>query len=53
MGTEATASVQICNTVNNMFMVVTFGLSSASAIMIGNSIGEGREDQSIDYAKKF
>ncbi|MGD9567903.1 MAG: MATE family efflux transporter [Sedimentibacter sp.] len=53
MGTGATAAIQICNTVNNMFMVVTFGLSSASAIMIGNSIGEGKEDKSIDYAKKF
>ena len=36
----------------NMFMVVTFGIASAS-IMIGNSIGEGREEQAIDYAKKF
>lgn len=53
MGTGATAAVQICNTVSNMFMVVTFGIASASSIMIGNSIGEGREDQAIDYAKKF
>jgi putative MATE family efflux protein len=53
MGTGATAAVQISNTVSNMFMVVTFGMASASAIMIGNSIGEGREDQTIDYAKKF
>ena len=48
-----TAAVQICNTVSNMFMVVGFGLASASAIMIGNSIGEGKEEQVIDYAKKF
>ena len=40
MGTGATAALQICNTVSNMFMVVGFGLASASAIMIGNSIGE-------------
>lgn len=53
MGTGATAAVQICNTVSNMFMVVTFGMSSASAIMVGKSIGEGEEDQAIDYAKKF
>lgn len=53
MGTGATASIQICNTVNNMFMVVTFGMASASVIMIGNSIGEGKEDQTIDYAKMF
>lgn len=53
MGTGATAAIQICNTVSNMFMVVTFGMASASAIMVGNSIGEGKEDQAIDYAKKF
>lgn len=53
MGTGATAAVQIVNTVSNMFMVVTFGLASASAIMIGNSIGEGKEDLCIDYAKKY
>ena len=53
MGTGATAAIQICNTVNNMFMVVTFGMASASAIMVGNSIGEGKEDQAIDLAKKF
>ncbi|NLJ58235.1 MAG: MATE family efflux transporter, partial [Tissierellia bacterium] len=44
MGTGATAAIQICNTVNNMFMVVTFGMASASAIMVGNSIGQGKEE---------
>ena len=53
MGTGATAAIQICNTVSNMFMVVTFGMASASAIMVGNSIGEDKDDQAIDYAKKF
>lgn len=53
MGTGATAAIQICNTVSNMFMVVTFGMASASAIMVGNSIGEGKEDQAVDYAKKL
>jgi putative MATE family efflux protein len=53
MGTGATAAIQICNTISNMFMVVTFGMASASSIMIGKSIGEGKEDQTIDYAKKF
>ncbi|MDD4780676.1 MAG: MATE family efflux transporter [Tissierellia bacterium] len=53
IGTQAVAAVQICNTVNNLFMVVGYGLSSSSAIMIGNSIGEGKEHQGVDYAKKF
>lgn len=53
MGTGPTAAVQICNTVSNMFMVVTFGMASASAIMVGNSIGQGKEEQTVEYAKKF
>lgn len=53
MGTQAVATIQICNTVNNLFMVVTFGLSSAAAVMIGNSIGAGKEDMGKEYAKKF
>lgn len=53
MGTGATATIQIANTVSNMFMVVTFGMANASSIMIGNSIGEGNEDQTIDNAKRF
>lgn len=53
MGTKATAAVSICNTVSNMFMVVTFGMASAASIMIGKSIGEGKEEQAIDYSKKI
>lgn len=53
MGTQAVASIQICNTVNNIFMVATFGLSNAAAVMVGHSIGEGNEKQAFDYAKKF
>src|SRR5690606_9602688 len=53
IGTQAVAAVQICNTVNNLFMVVGYGLSSSSAIMIGNSIGEDKDHQAKDYAKKF
>ncbi|HCX64396.1 MAG TPA: MATE family efflux transporter [Eubacteriaceae bacterium] len=53
MGTAAMATIQIGNTVNNLFMVIAFGLSNASAIMIGNSIGEGKPLLAFDYAKKF
>ena len=53
MGTHAVAAVQICNTINNIFMVVIFSMSSAAAVMIGNSIGAGEEAQSRDYARRF
>lgn len=53
MGVGATASVQIANTVSNLFMVVTFGMASSASILIGNSVGRGDEEQTLDYARKF
>lgn len=53
MGTQAVAAVQICNTVNNLFTVGILGISSAAAVMVGNSIGVGKEELSNDYARKF
>jgi putative MATE family efflux protein len=53
MGTQAVASIQICNTISNLFMVAVFGMSSAAAVMVGNSIGAGDEKIGRDYAKKF
>jgi putative MATE family efflux protein len=53
MGTQAVAVVQICNTVNNLFLVAIFGLSSAAAVMVGNSIGAGEEELGKRYAKRF
>ena len=53
MGTQAVAAVQISNTVNNLFMVAIFGMSSAAAVMVGNCIGAGRERLGREYAKRF
>jgi len=53
MGTQEIAAIQICNTVNNLFMVVIFGLFSAAAVMIGNSIGAEKEWLAQQYARKF
>lgn len=53
MGTQAVAVVQICNTVNNLFLVAIFGLSSAAAVMVGNSIGAGKESIGKIYAGRF
>lgn len=53
MGVQAFAAIQICNTINNLFMVVIFGLSSAAAVMVGNSIGAGDESLGRDYAGSF
>ena len=53
MGTQAVAAIQICNTVNNLFLVAIIGLSGAAAVMVGNSIGAGNEEQAKDYAVRF
>ncbi|WP_053956777.1 MATE family efflux transporter [Inediibacterium massiliense] len=53
IGMQAMASVQICNTIINIFMVFIFGMSNGSVVMIGNQIGAGHEEQAKIYAKRF
>lgn len=53
IGTEAVTSVQISNTIQSIFMVVTFGVGNACGVMIGSSIGAEEYDVSFDYSKKF
>lgn len=53
IGTDAVAAVMITNTVNNIFMVVGFGLGNASSVMLGNTLGAGEISKAIDYNKKF
>lgn len=53
IGTEAVSAVMITNTVNNLFMVVGFGLGNASSVMLGNTLGAGEIEKAIDYNKKF
>lgn len=52
IGTQAIASVQIATTVNNLFMVIIFGIGSASLVMVGNEIGRGNNDNGYNYGKK-
>ena len=53
ISTSAAASIQICTTVLNLFMIVTFGLANAAVVIIGNEIGANREDKAIDASKKI
>lgn len=50
IGTEALASVQICTTVQNLFMVVIFGIAGASTVLIGNKVGAGLMDEAKEEA---
>lgn len=53
IGTKAIATIQICTSVQNIFMIITFGLSNASMVMIGNVIGAGKKETGKLYAKRF
>lgn len=53
IGTEAAAAVQILSTVQNIFMVMTRGLSNACTVMVGNKIGADEENEAIEYANSF
>jgi putative MATE family efflux protein len=53
IGTEAITSIQISNTIQNIFMVASMGLGNACAIMIGNKIGANENDKAIKYANMF
>lgn len=53
IGTGAAASMQICSTVMNLFMIFTFGLANAAVVIIGNEIGANKEESAIDASKKI
>lgn len=42
LGTKATAAMQICSTIMNLFMVIAFGLSYAALVVVGNEVGAGK-----------
>lgn len=53
IGTQATASIQICTTIFNLFMIITFGLANVAVVVIGKEIGAGREKQGLLYARRL
>ena len=53
VGTTAIAAVQVANTVSNIFMVASFGVGNACAVMLGSELGAGKNEIAINYAKKF
>jgi len=52
IGTQATASIQICTTIFNLFMIITFGLANVAVVVIGKEIGAGREKRGLLYARR-
>jgi putative MATE family efflux protein len=53
IGTAAIAAIQIANTAQNIFIVISIGLASSCAVMLGNEIGSGDKERAMLYAKRF
>lgn len=50
ISTNASATMQISNTIIDMFFIFLTGVGTASAIMIGNKIGAKEEERAKEYA---
>ena len=50
MGTEVVAGNSINNVTNQFATIFIFGVSSASSVIIGNTIGEGDYEKTKEYA---
>ena len=48
--TDALASMQVVTTIQNLFIILGFGISGATATMVGNNIGRGRTEIAKTYA---
>lgn len=53
IGEEATAAIQLTNTIQNIFFVVVRGLANACGVMVGSKVGAGEEDTAYEYAIRF
>ena len=50
IGTEATAAIQVVQSISNLVFTLVFGLSSGTAAIIGQEIGAGNEENAYKYA---
>ncbi len=50
MNTDAIAAMNIVSTLDQLALVLFFSISNATAVMVGNQIGAGREDEAFRTA---
>ena len=53
MGSPVVAANSVVQVVRQLAMVISFGVASAAAIMIGKAIGEGKKDIAGQYGRSF
>ncbi len=50
IGTESIAAININGTIDNLAFVIFLGIGNATAIMVGNLIGQGKTEKAYIYA---
>ena len=53
IGKDATASIQLTGTIQNIFFIIVNSLNTAAAILIGQTLGSSRKDKAEIYAGYF
>lgn len=53
MGDAATAAITITNTVEQVALVLFFGICNASAVLLGNELGSNELDKAEEHAKNY
>lgn len=53
LGSEAVAANSVAQVARQLAQVVVFGISNATAIWLGKTLGEGRKNYARAYAKRF
>lgn len=50
MGTDSFAAINIVSSIEQMAFVIFMSIGSATAVLVGNRIGEGKDDEAYIYA---
>lgn len=53
LGTAAVSAHAVASTSRQLAMVVGFGSANATAVVLGKTIGEGKEELALSYARRF
>lgn len=53
LGTQAVASSQVASTINDLMLVLAFGLANSAGTILGNKLGEGELDVAVMYSRRI
>ena len=53
IGVTAGAAYQACNTISNIFSMLAFSVGDAALILIGQKLGEGKQEEAFEMGKKM